>query len=95
VAKSAKYAAIALVVAVMIGAVFAAIVVVKSAAVAEANHGACEAARANNDILRDLIAHIEHRSLISIREGVTQDITADVVRSFYDPTLRRIDAVSC
>jgi len=55
----------------------------------------CEAVRRNNDILRDLLVHVEHRSLISIKEGVTKDITAAQVRSFYDPTLRRIDAVQC
>jgi hypothetical protein len=55
----------------------------------------CKAIRRNNDILRDFLAHVEHRSLVSIREGVTQDITAAQVRSFYRPTLARIDAVSC
>lgn len=55
----------------------------------------CEAAAQSNVILRELIVHIEHRSIASIREGVTKDITPAEVRAFYGPTLRRIDAVSC
>lgn len=55
----------------------------------------CEAIRDNNSILRELVTHIEHRSLISIREGVTADISPADVRAFYQPTLRRIDGVSC
>jgi hypothetical protein len=55
----------------------------------------CKAIKENNQILRSLIAHVEQRSLESIRAGQTKDITPAQVRSFYDPTLRRIDEVSC
>jgi PhoPQ-activated pathogenicity-related protein len=55
----------------------------------------CHAIKTNNQILRDLLAHVEQRSLQSIREGVTKDLTPAQVRAFYDPTLKRIDSVSC
>jgi hypothetical protein len=94
--RSTKLAVICLIAAVLIGGgAVGGFVVSRSITLADANTQTCQAVRSNNDILRDLIAHVEHRSLISIREGITQDITAAQVRRFYDPTLRRIDAVSC
>jgi len=55
----------------------------------------CEAIRDNNQILRELVIHVRNRSLQSIKAGVTQDITAQDVRGFYNPTIVRIDEVSC
>lgn len=88
----AKLAFIAILVAALIGPLgLGAAVYLRG----ETLNEACEAARSNNDILRDLVSHVEHRSIQSIKAGVTQDITVQQVRGFYQPTLRRIDAVQC
>jgi hypothetical protein len=55
----------------------------------------CEAIVDNNDILRDLVEHVEKRSIRSIETGVTKDLTVKDVEGFYGPTLDRIDSVSC
>lgn len=94
--RSTKLAVICLVASVLVaGGAVGGFFVSRSLTLADAGSQTCKAVRRNNDILRDLIAHVEHRSLVSIREGITKDITAASVRGFYDPTLRRIDAVSC
>jgi hypothetical protein len=94
--RSTKLAVVCLVAAVLFGGgAVAGVLVTRSVTLSDANSQTCKAVRRNNDILRDLLAHVEHRSLVSIREGVTRDISAEAVRSFYDPTLRRIDAVHC
>lgn len=61
----------------------------------ESLNSTCEAIRKNNDILRELVVHVKHRSEIAVRTHVTKDLTMREVRDFYGPTIRRLDAVSC
>lgn len=59
----------------------------------------CHAIKINNDILHDLIVHVERRSIESIEEGATGqgpgDITPEQVIRFYQPTLERLSKGEC
>lgn len=55
----------------------------------------CEAIRENNQILRELVVHARNLSLQSIEAGTTEGLTATEVRDFYNPTIARIDEVTC
>lgn len=90
-----KRAAIVLVVAVVLAGGIAGAWVIRTAALSTASQEACEAVDENNEILRELVVHVRNRSIASIKTGVTKDLQPADVRAFYNPTIRRIDEVSC
>lgn len=55
----------------------------------------CEAIQENNQIFREFVQHSKQRSIAVVRDGEIANLTVAEIRAFYDPTIARIDAVSC